>query len=127
MSQTLLEMAKDLVEAQIHACKLPPEDMHGALHITYATLHDLQSQEDARGSVTVEPSQPVNWRSSITHQTVTCLVCHARFKQLSASHLRKHGLDSRSYRQRWVKSNKGTKSTTKPQIFTVPYISSPFS
>jgi hypothetical protein len=31
MSQTLLEMAKDLVLAQIHVHRLSPEDMHTAL------------------------------------------------------------------------------------------------
>ena len=38
MSQTLLEMAKDLVLAQIEAHKLSPEEMHQALQQTYASL-----------------------------------------------------------------------------------------
>jgi predicted transcriptional regulator len=101
MSQTLLEMVKDLVLAQIYAHELPPEEMHKALKDTYVTLYELQRQEDVYGSVTVEPYQPVNWRNSITQHSVTCLVCNARFKQLSAAHLRIHGLDARSYRQRY--------------------------
>src|SRR5690242_11002299 len=43
MSQTLLEMAKDLVLAQIQAKTLPPEDMHTALQQTYASLKALQA------------------------------------------------------------------------------------
>jgi predicted transcriptional regulator len=105
MSQTLLEMAKDLVLAQIRVHQLSPEDMHAALQQTYASLHALQTQEDAQGSVAVTPpetsSQPVNWRKSITQQTVTCLACGARFKQLSTRHLREHGLDARSYRVKY--------------------------
>jgi len=38
------------------------------------------------------------WRKSITKHTVTCLDCRASFKQLSARHLREHGLDGQSYR-----------------------------
>ena len=105
MSQTLLEMAKDLVLAQIRVHHLSPEDMHAALQHTYASLHALHTQEDAQGSVAVAPpetsSQPVNWRKSITQQTVTCLACGARFKQLSTRHLREHGLDARSYRLKY--------------------------
>ena len=53
MSQTLLEMAKDLVMAQIEAHKLSPEEMHQALQQTYGSLQALQAQEDAHGSVAV--------------------------------------------------------------------------
>jgi predicted transcriptional regulator len=102
MAQTLLEMAKDLVLAQIHVHSLSPEDMHAALQHTYASLHALKTQEDAQGSGAIAPaetpSQPVNWRKSIAQQTVTCLACGARFKQLSTRHLRAHGFDARSYR-----------------------------
>ena len=63
MSQTLLEMVKDLVMAQIEAHRLSPEEMHPALHHTYATLQALQAQEDANGSVAVVtaeiPPKPV--------------------------------------------------------------------
>jgi predicted transcriptional regulator len=105
MAQTLLEMVKDLVLAQIRVHQLSPEDMHVALQQTYASLHALQTQEDAQGSVAVAPpetsSQPVNWRKSITQQAVTCLACGANFKQLSVRHLRVHGLDARSYRVKY--------------------------
>ena len=45
MSQTLLEMAKDLVLAQIQAHRLSSEDMHAALQDTYSSLLALQAQE----------------------------------------------------------------------------------
>ena len=102
MSQTLLEMAKDLVMAQIEGHRLSPEEMHQSLQHTYASLQALKTQEDAHGSVAVAtpetPSKPVNWKQSITKHTVTCLECGASFKQLSVRHLREHGLDGRSYR-----------------------------
>ena len=102
MPQTLLEMAKDLVMAQIAAHRLSPEDMHQALQQTYASLQALKAQEDANGSVAVvtpeTPLKPVNWRKSITKHTVMCLECGASFKQLSVRHLKEHGLDGKAYR-----------------------------
>jgi 5,10-methylenetetrahydrofolate reductase len=47
MSQTLLEMAKDLVMAQITARNLSPHEMHQALQQTYANLQTLKAQEEA--------------------------------------------------------------------------------
>src|ERR1700704_3459388 len=102
MSQTVLEMAKDLVLAQIEAHRLSPEEMHTALQHTYASLQALKAQEDAHESIAVvtpaTPPAPVHWRKSITKHTVTCLECRASFKQLSAKHLREHGLDGKTYR-----------------------------
>jgi predicted transcriptional regulator len=102
MSPTLLEMAKDLVLAQITAHNLPPDEMHLALQQIYASLQALKAQEDANGSVAVvtpeTPLKPVNWRKSITKYTVTCLECGQSFKQLSVRHLREHGLDGKAYR-----------------------------
>jgi predicted transcriptional regulator len=105
MSQSLLEMAKDLVMAQIAAHRLTPEDMHQALQQTYASLKALQAQEDVNGSVAVvtpeTPPERVNWRKSITKQRVTCLECGVSLKQLSVRHLKEHGLDGRSYRAKY--------------------------
>src|SRR5437763_16864420 len=102
MSQTLLAMAKDLVMAQIEAHKLSPEDMHQALQQTYASLQALKAQQDSHGSMAVAtpetPSQPVNWRKSMTKHAVMCLECGQSFKQLSVRHLKEHELDGRSYR-----------------------------
>ena len=106
MSQTLLEMAKDLVMAQIAVHRLSPEDMHQALQHTYASLQALKAQEDANGSVAVVvtpaiPPKPVDWRKSITKHVVTCLECRASFKQLSVRHLKEHGLDGKAYRSKY--------------------------
>jgi predicted transcriptional regulator len=105
MSQTLLEMAKDLVLAQIQVHRLSPEDMHAALQDIYNSLLALHVREVSNGSGAVEtpktPPAPINWRKSITKQTVTCLACGVSFKQLSVRHLRAHGLDRRSYRVKY--------------------------
>ena len=46
MPQTILEMAKDLVMAQIQAGALPPDEMHKELQKTYASLADLRVKEE---------------------------------------------------------------------------------
>jgi predicted transcriptional regulator len=105
MSQTLLEMAKDLVMAQIAAHRLSPEEMHQALQHTYTTLQALQTQEDSNGIVpgaTPEtPAAPIHWKKSITKLHVICMECGASFKQLSVRHLKVHGLDARAYRAKY--------------------------
>src|SRR6266481_9682027 len=105
MSQTLLEMAKDLVMAQIEAHRLTPDEMHTVLQHTYTSLQALKTQEDAHGSVasvTPEtPPAPVHWKKSITKHRVTCLECGATLKQLSGRHLRAHGLDGKAYRSKY--------------------------
>jgi predicted transcriptional regulator len=105
MPQSILEMAKDLVMAQIAARQLSPDEMHSALQHTYATLQGLQAQEEGNGSIVIatpeRSSEPVNWRKSITKHTVTCLECGASFKQLSGRHLKDHGLDGRLYREKY--------------------------
>ena len=114
MPQTILEMAKDLVMAQIQVGTLPPDEMHRELQRTYASLSDLKIKEDggeSGGVLTLRAEEvspqgevaPVtsNWKKSIKKYTIECLVCGAAFKQLSVRHLKEHGLDARSYRVRF--------------------------
>jgi predicted transcriptional regulator len=105
MPQSILEMAKDLVMAQIAARQLSPDEMHQALQHTYASLKALQAQEDTNGGIAIAtpelPQAPANWRKSITKHAVTCLECGASFKQLSTRHFKEHGLDGRSYRAKY--------------------------
>ena len=113
MAQSVLEMAKDLVMAQIQVGALPREEMHKELQKTYASLIELKNMEDAGETNTdisfaekEKPPQegsrvkriPANWKQSIKKYVIVCMVCGAAFKQLSVRHLKEHGLDARSYR-----------------------------
>ena len=115
MAQSILEMAKDLVMAQIQAGALPPDDMHKELQRTYASLTELKAREESgslssalvttqledmstNGGVVPDQSQ---WRRSIKKYTIECLECGATFKQLSVRHLKEHNLDARSYRTKY--------------------------
>jgi predicted transcriptional regulator len=99
--QSILEMAKELIQAQIEAGQLSPVNIAEALQQTHASLLALKTQEETRSSTVETPSAPTNWRKSITRHVVTCLECGASFKQLSGRHLRIHDLDGRTYREKY--------------------------
>ena len=105
MPQSVLEMTKDLVSAEIQIGRLSPEDMDSAMRRIYQSLQTLKSREDAESLVpmpaAVMPQALANWRQSITRQAITCLECGRTFKQLSYRHLRQHDLDARSYRAKF--------------------------
>ena len=115
MAQSILEMAKDLVMAQIQGGALPPEDMHKELQRTYASLMELKAKEETGGfSATLSSRQmegvstnggaaqePLHWKKSIKKSAIECLECGAIFKQLSVRHLKEHELNARSYRTKY--------------------------
>jgi predicted transcriptional regulator len=96
--QSLLEMAKELVQAHIEVGRLSVDDVAEALQKTHDSLMTLQAKET---SPVETLSVPTDWRKSITRHAVTCLECGASFKQLSGRHLRHHDLDGRLYRQKY--------------------------
>ena len=103
MPQTILEMSKDLVLAQIRTGTLAPEEMQDALRRTHQSLLSLKSAEESEAPVSAAgiALAPLDWRTSITRHSITCLECGQPFKQLNGRHLREHGLDSRSYRTKY--------------------------
>jgi predicted transcriptional regulator len=100
MTQTLLEMTKDLTRSLVETGNLSAEDIQVTLQKIHAALSTLKMQEELGGATTLPVTDPSarDWRKSITRHAVTCLECGASFKQLSIRHLGIHGLDSRSYR-----------------------------
>jgi predicted transcriptional regulator len=92
MSQSVLEMTKDLVSAEIQTGSLLPDDMQSVLRRTYQSLLELKSREASESLVSASaaetPRAPVDWRKSITRHAVRCLECGQTFKLLSVRHLR---------------------------------------
>jgi predicted transcriptional regulator len=103
MSQSVLEMTKDLVVAQIQAGSLSPEDVPGAIRRIYQSLITLMTFDASLMSAPVieTPQAPVDWRTSITENTITCLECGVILKQLSGRHLHLHGFNARTYRLKY--------------------------
>ena len=103
MSQSVVELAKELTLALIETGNVAPDDMQETLQTTYATLTALKAQEES-GTTAPAPTSgtaPVDWGKSITKHAVTCLECGQSFKQLSLRHLGMHGMDSHSYRTKY--------------------------
>jgi predicted transcriptional regulator len=100
MSESLVEMAKELVRELIQSGQLSPGDMQNVLQSTYQSLVELKASEETGSSIVAIPGT-VDWKKSITRHLVTCLECCQTFKQLSARHLRQHNLDGRSYRAKY--------------------------
>jgi predicted transcriptional regulator len=100
MPQSVVEMTKDLVLAQIRSGTLSPEEMQEALRRTHQSLLELKSREASESLVSAAGTAqgPIDWRQSITRHSITCLECGAHLRQLTGLHLRLHGLDARTYR-----------------------------
>jgi len=105
MPQSVLEMTKELVLAEIQAGSLLPEDMHDTARRVFESLMALKSREELESLIPIPVTDTapvlVDWRKSITRQAVTCLECGQTLKQLSVRHLRQHDLDGRSYRAKY--------------------------
>ena len=103
MPQSVLEMTRDLVLAQIQSGTLLPEDMQEALGRIHQNMLALKSREESNFPVSVPGTAgaPIDWRTSITQHAIICLECRQSFRQLNGRHLREHGLDTRSYRDKY--------------------------
>ena len=75
--------------------------MRDLLQNVHTTLTQLQAQEAGGALSRSVASSVVDWKKSIRKHSVTCMVCGAVYKQLSARHLSTHDLDLRSYRRRF--------------------------
>ena len=68
MTQTLLEMAKDLTRSLVEIGSLSAENMQDVLRQTHTTLRTLRGQEESV-DMTAFPAvdaSPVDWRKSIS-------------------------------------------------------------
>ena len=103
MPQTPLEMAKELVAELIRVHQLPPDETNALLMRTHAVLLSLHQAEDAGVSSQERPGSAAttDWKRSISRHAVICLECGSSFKQLSTRHLKVHGLDPTTYRQKY--------------------------
>ena len=103
MLESVLEMATDLVSAQIKTGDISPENTSALLTTTHQQLLSLKLQEESGTQAGADQTvrRFTGWRMSIAKYTVSCMECGASFKQLSPRHLREHNLDKRSYRKKY--------------------------
>ena len=70
MPQSVLEMTKDLVLAEIQSGTLAPEDMQEALRRIHQSMLSLKSREESAAPVSIPLADirraPLDWPTSIT-------------------------------------------------------------
>jgi len=94
----LLQMTSEIVKAQASHATMSADEMTDAIKKVYRALKWVQTQEDK--ALKVEESQAISGVDSIQRTKVICLECGKSFRQLSAKHLRMHGLSPKEYKQK---------------------------
>lgn len=128
MSKRLLEMCVQIVEAQASAGMMSTDEIEESLRRIYKILQELDAPEQVVPGV--EPVREVAERASpaksaelgkgpyesIGENSVTCLECGAQFRQITANHLKSHGMTPREYKKKWgfrLKDSLAAKSVTR--------------
>jgi predicted transcriptional regulator len=109
MEKKLLELAVEIVQAQVSMSKMTSVEIEQTLVRVYNTLHKMRLAEEQGESVTPgesvlqAPVVPVltDPLLSIQEDKVTCMECRAELRQLTANHLRIHHLTPREYKKKW--------------------------
>jgi predicted transcriptional regulator len=112
MAKRLLEIAAEIVQAQVSTNQLVTEEIVSSLKQVFGALRDMQKSEtegmplevtklsDEPVSEEVVPGK-VDPKGSIQEDKVVCLECGAEMRQLTAKHLSSHGLSIRDYKHRY--------------------------
>jgi len=102
MAKSLVEMAADIVSAQINTSEMNTDEISQALNNTFKTLNDLQNVEISGQRMSEQQTTPVmDPAKSIQKNKIICLECGESFKMLSPKHLRSHDLTLKEYRVKY--------------------------
>lgn len=113
MDKKLLELAVEIVQAQVALSKMSGEEIESVLIRVYNALYKMQEAERegrcigtqldvAADTATLpEASDKIDPRSSIQEDKVVCLECGLEFRQLTANHLKTHGSSPKEYKRKW--------------------------
>jgi predicted transcriptional regulator len=112
MAKKLLEIAAEIVQAQVTTNQLVTEEIVSSLKQVFSALQDLQKSEtDGMPLEVAKPSEEsvleetgstkIDPKGSIQEDKVICLECGAEMRQLTAKHLGSHGLSIREYKHRY--------------------------
>ena len=113
MDKKLLELAVEIVQAQVTQGKMSAEEIESVLIRVYNALYKMQQAEKegrvigieggifAEAGAQAETPERIDPRDSIQEDKVVCLECGAEFRQLTANHLKTHGMSPREYKRKW--------------------------
>jgi predicted transcriptional regulator len=120
MSKKLIEIASEIVQAQVSLTPMSGAEITAALRQVFGTLHELQRAES--GEIELPkiqesaPAKAITPENSIQNDKVICLECGAEMKVLTSKHLVSHGMDQKQYRKKYgfsMKTPLAAKSLTK--------------
>jgi predicted transcriptional regulator len=100
MPKALVEMAAEIVGSQASHTKMSADDMAEAIGKVFAALRQAKSAEEEGVPVEMAPAKPARKRS-VFRNRVICLECGRQFKQLTDRHLGQHGLNKRTYKDKY--------------------------
>ena len=99
MPKSLVEMASEIVAAQVSHTPMSPEEISEGVRRIFEVLQGLQTLEAGLpGSNEGDVPPRLKPQDSIQRNRVICLVCGKEFKLLSNRHLALHGMTSRDYK-----------------------------
>jgi predicted transcriptional regulator len=112
MAKKLLEIAAEIVQAQVSTNQLGTEEIVLSLRQVFSALREMQKSESdglplelARIPEELIPedagAEKVDPKGSIQEDRVICLECGAEMRQLTAKHLGSHALSIREYKQKY--------------------------
>jgi len=102
MSKSLVEMASEIVTAQVRQAPMSPEEIAVGVKKVFTILQQLQILEAGMlGTREGEGTGKLTPQDSIQRNRVICLECHKEIKLLSNRHLALHGMNSREYKLKY--------------------------
>jgi len=106
MTKKLLEIAAEIVQAQVASTPMKPTEIASSLRMVFQTLQQIQKSQ-AEGAVLPPQMLPgaapkaLAPQDSIKEDKVICLECGAEMRQLTSKHLVSHGMDQKEYRRKY--------------------------
>ena len=106
MSKALVEMAAEIIGSQASHTKMSADEMSEAIAKVFEALRKAKAAEDAgvpvAGIAAAAPAEkPARAKRSVFRNRVICLECGREFKQLTNRHLAQHGLNKRTYKDKY--------------------------
>ncbi len=112
MSKSLVELTAEIVKEQVAITPMSIEETEAFIVRIFNTLKTIQETEQEDGllralmessekSASTDKAKALDPRDSIRDDKVTCLECGLQFRQITANHLKSHGMTMREYKRKW--------------------------
>ena len=114
MPKNLVEIASELVQAQVSLTSMTTADMTSSLRQVFNTLQEMQKAEiaginvglplsgaEAAQEIPSEEKPALTPQDSIQNDKIICLECGAEFRQLNRNHLASHGMNQKDYKKKY--------------------------